>query len=172
MEHQPYPHNATKPPQTRVPWPLIALIIAAALLIVTLWLSPRSNKAATRALNTGTQASQIALSSVNLVPQPANGQANVDLYGMATNTGGQPVTNAIISATFRDQHGNPVLAQQQPMQRVDSQGKNGRRSSTELAQEPLEPGKTTGFRVSYTQVPEGWNHQPPDLSVLQVTVQK
>lgn len=172
MDHKPYPPNATKPPQSRFPWPLIALVVAAGLLIITLWLSPRSNKAMTRSAGDQSTAPQLRLSAINLAPQAANGQANVDVYGQATNTGGQPVSNAVISAVFRDDKGNPILAQQQPMERIDAKDGGKTRDVRELAQDPLKPGQTAGFRVSYVQVPDGWNHQPPELSVLQVTVQK
>jgi hypothetical protein len=172
MEHRPFPPNATKPPQTRVPWPLIALIIAAALLIAILWLSPRSNRAATKALNTNNQASQLVLSSIQLTPQTANNQTNVGVYGRATNATGQTITNAIVSATFHDEQGRSILVQQQPMQRVDAEGNERGAPAKELAEEPIEPGKTAGFRVTYTEVPAAWNHKPPDLSVLQVTVRK
>jgi hypothetical protein len=171
MEHRPFPPDATKPPQTRIPWPLIALIIAGALLIVTLWLTPRSNRAATRALNTSATG-QLVLSHVDLAPQSANDQTNVDVYGEVTNTGTQPVTNAVVSATFHDGQGNSILVQQQPMERVDAESKDRAAAPKQLAEDPIEPGKTAGFRVSYTQIPVGWNHKPPDLSVLQVTQQK
>src|SRR5436305_4817996 len=32
MEHRPYPPDATNPPQSKFPWPLIAVIVAAVLL--------------------------------------------------------------------------------------------------------------------------------------------
>jgi hypothetical protein len=171
MEHRPFPPNATKPPQTRIPWPLIALIVAAALLIVTLWLTPRSNRAATKALNTSAPA-QLVLSNVSLAPQTGNNQTNVDVYGEVTNTGVQPVTNAMVSATFQDLQGNSILVQQQPMERVDAESKDRDAAPKQLAEQPIQPGKTAGFRVSYTQIPAGWNHKPPDLSVLQVTLKK
>ncbi len=171
MEHRPFPPNATKPPQTRIPWPLIALIIAAALLIVTLWLTPRSNRAATKALNTSAPA-QLVLSNVDLSPQTVNDQTNVDVYGEVTNTGTQPVANAIVSAAFHDAEGKSILVQQQPMERVNAESKDRATAPKHLAEQPIEPGKTAGFRVSYTQIPAGWDHKPPDLSVLQVTLQK
>jgi negative regulator of sigma E activity len=52
MEHQPFPPNSTKPPQSKFPWPLVALAVAAALLIATFWLTPRTNKASTAISNT------------------------------------------------------------------------------------------------------------------------
>ena len=109
MEHRPFPPNATQPPQSRFPWPLIALIIAGALLVLTLWLSPSMNKASTRELNRASQTGQLRLSSVSLAPQEANNQANVDVYGEVSNAGGSPVTSAIISAIFKDKNGDPIV---------------------------------------------------------------
>ena len=34
MEHKPFPPDATKPPQSKFPWPLVALAVAVVLLIV------------------------------------------------------------------------------------------------------------------------------------------
>jgi len=172
MEHRPFPPNATNPPQSRFPWPLIALAIAVALLVVTLWLSPSMNKASTKELNMASNASQLRLSSINLSPQEANEQANVDVYGKASNSGAQPITNAIISATFKDKSGNVIVTQQKPMERVDLQKRTKTLNEQDFAQDPLKPGNSAGFRVSYTDIPQNWNHEPPQLSVLQVTVKK
>lgn len=172
MEHRPYPHDATKPPQTKFPWPLIALIIAVALLVVTLWLSPSMNKASTKQNNMASQTGQLRLSSISLSPQEANNQANVDVYGEVSNSGAQPVTSAIISAVFKDKNGSAILTQQKPMERVDLQKKEKTLDEKDFLQDPLKPGQNAGFRVSYTEIPQNWNHEPPQLSVLQVTVKK
>jgi hypothetical protein len=42
----------------------------------------------------------------------------------------------------------------------------------DLAEKPLKPGQPAAFRVRYSQVPGTWDGKPPELSVLQVTVQK
>ena len=172
MEHRPYPPNATNPPQSHFPWPIIALVVAVALLVVTLWLSPSMNKASTRQLNQASQTSQLRLSSISLSPQEANQQANVDVYGQVSNTGAQPVISAIISATFKDKNGNPIVTQQKPMERVDLEKKDKTLDEKDFRQQPLKGGQTAGFRVSYTDIPQDWNHQPPEISVLQVTVHK
>lgn len=172
MEHRPYPPNATNPPQSRFPWPLIALAIAVALLIVTLWLSPGINRASTKQANTASQAAQLRLSAISLAPQEANDQANVDVYGQVSNSGARPITSAIISAVFKDKNGASILTQQKPMERVDLQKKEKTLDEKDFVDDPLKPGQTAGFRVSYTEIPQNWNHQPPELSVLQVTIKK
>ena len=169
MEHRPYPPNATKPPQGKFPWPLLALGIAVVLLVATLWLSPSVNRAASNKVIKNNP-DQLELSAINMSPQQANGQANVDVYGEVSNPGPQPVSNAIISAVFKDKNGHPIVTQQKPMQRV--KGKNAGAETEYLAVKPLKPGETTEFRVSYTDIPQSWNHEAPQLSVLQVTARK
>jgi hypothetical protein len=172
MEHQPFPPGSTKPPQSRFPWPLVALCIAAALLVITLWLTPRTDKAATGIINRSTEpAAEVRISGVRISPTQANNLANVDVYGDATNTGTRPVTQVLLSAAFHDKDGKTFMAQQEPMQRADIKGDKVA-GTKDLTEEPLKPGQTAGFRVSYSQVPGNWDGKPPELSVLQVTVQK
>lgn len=172
MEHRPYPPNATRPPQSRFPWPVLALAVAVVLLVITLWLSPSMNKASTKEQNQASQSAQLKLSSISLSPQEAHNQSNVDVYGQVSNAGGQPVTSAIISAVFKDKNGNPIVTQQQPMERVDLDNKEKTLNPENFLQDPLKPGQASGFRVSYTDIPPSWNHEPPQLSVLQVTIKK
>jgi len=167
MEHRPYPPNATKPPQSKFPWPLLALGIAVVLLVATLWLSPSVNRAATNKVIKNNP-DQLELSSINMSPQEAQAQANVNIFGEVSNSGPQAVSNAIVSAVFKDKNGRPIVTQQKPMQRVRNAGAN----AEDLAMDPLKPGETTEFRVSYTDIPQNWNHKPPQLSVLQVTARK
>ena len=172
MEHKPFPPDATKPPQSKFPWPLVALAVAVVLLIAIFWLTPRTNKASTAISNTIDQpAAQLRISNVRISPQEVNGLANVDVFGDAMNVGGSPVTQAIVSATFRDKNGNSILVQQQPIERADT--KNGKvEEAKALSEDPLKPGQTAGFRVSYSQIPATWDGKAPELAVLQVTVPK
>lgn len=169
MEHRPYPPNATKPPQSKFPWPLLALGVAVVLLVATLWLSPSVNRAASNKVIKNNP-DQLELFSINMSPQQANGQANVDVYGEVSNTGPQAVSNAIISAVFKDKNGHPIVTQQKPLQRI--KGRDAGAKIEDLAVKPLMPGETTEFRVSYTDIPQNWNHEKPQLSVLQVTARK
>ena len=172
MEHKPFPPDATKPPQSKFPWPLVALAVAVVLLIAVFWLTPRTNKASTAISNTIDQpAAQLRISNVRISPQEVNGLANVDVFGDAMNVGGSPVTQAGVSATFHDKNGNSILVQQQPIERADT--KNGKvQEAKALSEDPLKPGQTAGFRVSYSQIPATWDGKAPELAVLQVTVPK
>lgn len=154
------------------PWPLVALAVAVVLLVAVFWLTPRTDKTATSAINSSTEPSpQVRIAYVRIAPQNVNGLSNVDVYGQATNTGSRPITQAIVSAVFRDKNGNPLLTQQEPMQTADS--KNVEVPAVkDLSEKPLKPGQATAFRVRYSQVPGTWDGKPPELSILQVTVQK
>ena len=172
MEHQPFPPNSTKPPESKFPWPAVALGVAVLLLIATFWLTPHTNKASTAISKTvDQQAAQLRISNVRISPQEANGVANVDVFGDAENVGGSPVTQAVVSATFLDKDGNPILVQQQPIERADTEHGTIQEAKP-LAEDPLKAGQTAGFRVSYSLVPATWDRKPPQLSVLQATVPK
>jgi hypothetical protein len=173
MEHRPFPPDATKPPQSKLPWPLIALLVAVVLLVVTLTMVPKTNRAATKSMNNSPiDNQQLQLTAITLAPQEVNNLATVDVYGQATNTGRQPITNAIVSAEFDDNSGKPVLLQQQPMERVDSKSGDKAANPRELGNDPLHPAQSTGFRARFTDVPSTWNHQPPRVTVSQVTIPK
>jgi hypothetical protein len=58
------------------------------------------------------------------------------------------------------------------MERVDLSQKEKILKPENFLQDPLKPRESSGFRVSYTDIPSAWNHEPPQLSVLQVTVKK
>jgi lipopolysaccharide export LptBFGC system permease protein LptF len=172
MEHQPFPPDATRPPESKFPWPLLALGIAAVLLIVTLWVTPRTNKAATAVIDNSMQPSaQVRISGVRISPQEANNLSNVNVYGEATNMGTRSLTQVLVSAMFHDKDGKAFMAQQEPMQRADVKGDKGK-DTKDLAEEPLKAGQTVPFRVSYSQIPGNWDGKPPELTVQQVTVRK
>jgi hypothetical protein len=113
----------------------------------------------------------VRISDIRISPQNVNGLSNVDVYGQATNTGRLPVTGAVVSAIFRDKDGKPLLTQQEPMQIADAK-KVEVPAVKDLSEKPLKPGQTTAFRVNYSQVPGSWDGKPPELTILQVTVQK
>jgi hypothetical protein len=173
MEHKPFPPDATRPPQSKFPWPIFAIIIAAVLLAVTIWFIPRTDRAATRTTdNAPLPANQLQVSEVSVSPQAIAGEANVDVLGQATNTGRTPVIDAVVSATFKDKNGASILVEQQPIERADAKGKARDVETKPFGQDPIRPGQTAGFRVRFSQVPANWNHQPPELTVAQVKVKK
>lgn len=170
MEHRPYPPNATNPPQSRAPWPLIAIVVAAVMLALIIWLLPSANKAATSTLNNpASQSNLLRLSDIKLAPQATAGAANVDVYGQATNAGAKVMNGATVTAVFKDKNDVTIYAEQRPLERVDVKKKDADTVAKSLDQEPVKPGQTIDFRVRFDQVPATWNHKPPQLTVTQVT---
>ncbi len=100
--------NATKPPESKFPWPLVALAVAVALLIATFWLTPRTNKAATSAINTFHQpASQ--LRHLRYQDLATRSQMALPMWMFTAKPqipAPCPMTQAIVSAVFRDKNGN------------------------------------------------------------------
>lgn len=173
MEHKPFPPDATKPPQSRFPWPLIAILLVAVLFAIVISLIPRTNRANTAAMNNpDTVTRDLKIASVTISPQSIGGASNVDVYGQATNTGARNITAANVSATFKDKDGKPLFVEQEPIEMVEVNKKDKDANAGILADKPLKPRETMNFRVRLNQVPSNWNHEPPDLSVLQVTEQK
>jgi hypothetical protein len=175
MEHRPFPPNATNPPQSRFPWPLIGIILAAVLLGVIIWLIPNSsNKAATSALDSAPlRSDQLRVSEIRLAQQDIAGAANVDVYGQATNTSTRIISQAVVSAAFKDKNGTVIYEEQQPVERVELKNtKDKDVNAKALEAEPIRPGQTVGFRVRFSQVPATWNHEAPEVTVSQVTEKK
>jgi hypothetical protein len=169
MEHRPFPENATKPPQSRFSWPLVAILSAAAMLAVIIQLIPNVNKAATNNPDSGTPL--LRISALSLAPQEIAGEANVDVYGQATNTAARAISGASVSGTFKDRNGVSIYEEQRPVERVSAERKNADVNAGPLEQDPIKPGQTMVFRVRFDQVPAEWNHQPPDITLLKVTQQ-
>jgi hypothetical protein len=169
MEHRPFPENAANPPESKFPWPLAAILAVAAMLAVIVWLIPKVNKAATNNPDSG--ASLLRITAVSLAPQDIAGEANVDVYGQATNTAPRAISGAIVSGTFKDKNGVSIYEEQRPVERVSAERRTADVSAGPLEQDPVKPGQTMVFRVRFDQIPASWNHQSPDIALLKVTQQ-
>lgn len=173
MEHRPFPPGATRPPQSKFPWPLVAILVAAAMLAAIIWLVPTSNKAATAVLdNPASQTNVLRLSAIRLAPQDVAGAANVDVYGQATNAGPREINGAMASGEFKDKNGATIYEAQRPVERVEIKERNEDVSPKDLGEDPIKPGQTVDFRVRFDQVPATWNHEPPQLTVMRVVETK
>jgi hypothetical protein len=150
------------------PWPLIAIVIAAAILAaLILWL-PRTPKkqlppsaAAVPQQPTG---SQLQLSQIRITPSPVGNVYYVD--AQLFNAGNTDITGAQVQATFHDANGRAIAAQ---TAKVEGLVGNGQTTTQDLTAAPIKPNQSRNVRTEFTQVPQGWNHQAPDLQISQVT---
>jgi hypothetical protein len=170
-----FPLHESQPPsklKSMAPWPLVAIIVAALLLIVVLYQAPRSPKKAegpaAGQVPEQPNAGQLQVSDVKATASPA-GAGAVVVSGRLTNTGQRPVGGVMIDAIFNDAQGNDVFRDTQPASAVAAQSKAGAKP-VDMQSQPIAPGKAQDFRVEFAGVPENWNKQLPELRIVHVTL--
>lgn len=155
-------------PRTRVPWGPVTLILAAILLIGLIVYLPRAPRAA-RTPTAGElppqpTGNQLQLTNLKIVPAPAGNTVALDAQML--NNGNTEVTGVAVDATFEDASGAGVGTVQAKVMGI--QGGTGG-ITEELTKTPIKPGQTRAVRMVFDQVPQGWNHQLPKLTVAAVT---
>lgn len=148
-----------------LPW--LALLAGVAMLAAILYYMPRAPKASAPAAaatvpNQPTGA-QLQLSQMQVSAPGPDGSVNVD--GMILNNGSTPVLAITAEATFRDQSGNLISRVPTGMLSVDQDGA----ATKTFADDPLKPQAQRHFRMQFHNVPDGWNHQPPEIRILDVS---
>ncbi|HZQ91513.1 MAG TPA: DUF3426 domain-containing protein [Terriglobales bacterium] len=158
--------------KSMAPWPLIAIVVAALLLIVVLYQAPRSPKKAegpaAGQVPDQPNAGELQMSEVKITPSPADGGAVV-VSGRLTNTGQRPVGGVMIDAIFNDAQGNDVFRDTQPASAVTAQRGAGARP-VDMQSRPIAPGQAQDFRVQFAGVPETWDRQAPEMRIVHVTL--
>lgn len=156
------------PPKRNFPWPLIAIIIAAAILAALIWWLPQTpkkqlppNAAAVPAQPTG---SQIQLTNLKMTPSTVGSAFYVG--GMLYNNGNTDITGVRVQATFRGINGQALETQTRP---VEGMVGNSATEAQNLTQAPIKPNESRAVRVYFDHYPAGWNKQLPDLKVTTVT---
>ncbi len=156
-------------PKSGVPGTVLAVIIAAVLLAAIIYFMPRAPKASPPkpAAEVPTQPTpgQIQVQGVNLAIAP-NGNA-VTLQGVMTNNSGQVVNGLAADVVFRGNDGTILSTEQGKIYSLKKAG-NGL-VPDDLVKAPLKPNDTRPFRVEVSRVPQGWNHQEPELRITTVT---
>ncbi|MGE5207653.1 MAG: DUF2393 family protein [Chlamydiota bacterium] len=156
------------PPKRRFPWPLIAIIIAAAILAALIWWLPQTpkkqlppNAATVPAQPTG---NQIQLTNLKMTPSPVGSAFYVE--GMLYNNGNSDITGVQVQAKFQGANGQVLETQTRPMEGVVG---NSASEVQNLVQAPIKPNQSRAVRVYFDHYPAGWNKQMPDLKVTTVT---
>jgi len=152
--------------QGKFPWPILALIIGAVLLIVIIAVLPRAphvTKPPTAAeVPQQPTAEQIQLTNLKISPAPA-GDA-LYLTAVLRNTGNSEITGAQVQAEFLGRNA-PVLATvTRPIE-----GMTNGTGSQDLTQAPIKPNESRPVRIYFEHTPKGWNHQLPQLTITTVT---
>ncbi|HZP62028.1 MAG TPA: DUF3426 domain-containing protein [Terriglobales bacterium] len=167
------PHAVPKlqVPKKGFPWPLLAIIVAAAILIALIvWLprTPHAHAGATGA-NVPAQPTpgQIQLSHLKMTIAPVG--AAYYLEGMLFNNGNTDITGVQVQVKFVDNDGKVTGSQNRPVDEM-----NGRTdlSSQNLVDSPVKPGQSRPIRIYFDHPPANWNKQMPELTVTEVTATK
>jgi hypothetical protein len=70
---------------------------------------------------------------------------------------------------FHDAQGNLVASVQKPMVGMSRGGVDV--IPNEFARNPIQPNEMRFFRLAVEQVPPAWNHEIPELNIVQVKAQ-
>ena len=153
--------------QSKFPWPILALIAGAALLIAIITVLPKAPHTATppSAAEVPRQptAEQIQISHAKITPAPQGDAAY--LIALLHNTGNSEITGAQIKAEFLARNGDVLRTEMASLQGIAQGGVAGEN----LAQAPIKPNESRPVRVYLEHTPKGWDHQTPQLTFTTVT---
>jgi hypothetical protein len=152
--------------QSKFPWPILALIAAAALLIVIIAVLPKAPHVT--APPTGAlipeqpTAEQVQLTNLNVTRAPVGDAAY--LTAVLHNTGNSAITGVQVQAEFLGRNGPALATVTRPVEGVVN-----KTESQDLTQAPIKPDEARPIRIYFEHTPKGWNHQLPQLTVTAVT---
>jgi hypothetical protein len=150
----------------KFPWPLVALIIGAAILAAIIGFLPRTPHVAppptASEVPQQPTAEQVQLSNMKIASSPAGGA--LYLTGVLHNTGNNAITGVQVQAEFLGRNG-PVLENvTRPVEGLTTAG-----PTEDLTKAPIKPNESRPIRIDLGHAPAGWNHQIPSLTVTTVT---
>jgi len=90
------------------------------------------------------------------------------LDGMVTNTGDKIVTHVAVHVVFKDSLGQIAQTEDVPLHVLQPGGPY--LDAVDLSTSPLAPGQSKPFRLTFEHVTEEWNHEFPELRVMDVSL--
>ena len=90
------------------------------------------------------------------------------LDGTISNTGDKTVTHATVHVVFKDSLGQVAQAEDVPLHVL--QTGDPYPDAVDLSTSPLAPGQNKPFRLTFEHVTEEWNHEFPELRVMDVSL--
>jgi hypothetical protein len=88
------------------------------------------------------------------------------LDGTVTNTGNKTITHALVHVTFKDGLAQMVQAEDVPLRILQTSGPYPEALDLNVA--PVPPGQGKPFRLTFEHVTADWNHEFPELRVMNV----
>jgi hypothetical protein len=167
------PLTPPEPPRRAWGGVIVAIVLAAILLAMfyKMLQAPTANPTPSAAtVPDQPTGSAIQIQSLQMTPSPDGN--SMTLQGQLMNAGQQTLTGVNMNVSFRGRDGRVLSAAAYPVDVLDVSGRGaGARGSGEkpLGIEPSKPNDLRSFRVRVDRVPQGWNHQMPDVSIAEVT---
>jgi hypothetical protein len=90
------------------------------------------------------------------------------LDGTISNTGDKTVTHATVHVVFKDSLGQLAQAEDVPLHVLQTEGPYP--DAVDLSTSPLAPSQSKPFRLTFEHVTEEWNHEFPELRVMDVSL--
>jgi len=151
----------------RFPWIYVALGVVAAMVIAILLYLPHMPQVTPSAAGAEVPSQptnqQVQLSGITLTPAPVGGALYLD--GTIHNAGQTAINGVEVRATFAGTTGRSLGTQSRALKGVSASGTE----ILDFTQSPIQPNQSRPFRAYFNHYPTGWNHQIPQLAVVEVT---
>ncbi len=167
-----------EPPTSAFPGVVLAIITALLLLAAVMYFMPRAPKSGNTVSSTAVPATQaqpgpeeIQLTGLHMTEAPTGGALNLD--GNVINHGNEVVNGLTAAVNFQLQDGRTAVVNA-PVMLVDikSGAKNTDKTTGDTknpVNEPLKAGEQRVARITVDAVPQGWNHQMPQVTIETTT---
>lgn len=151
--------------KSKFPWPLLALIVGAAILATIIAVLPGGPHLRKQPVGAQVPAQptvqQIQLTNVQLVPSPVGDAIYISV--VLHNAGNYDITGVQVSAQFLNNNGGIAGTETGAVQSV-----NGT-TTEDLTKAPIKPNEARPVHLYFEHTPKGWNHELPNVKVTTVT---
>jgi hypothetical protein len=158
-----------KRPKSGVGGVVLALIVAALLITAVIYFMPRSPKATPPATGATVPAqptgNQVQITNLTMASGPTD--KAVSLQGVINNHGQTTINGLAVQATFRGENGTVAGQENAKVLGLKQEGQTF--VSDDLTKVPIKPNDSRPFRVTFDNVPQGWDHSMPGLRIVTVT---
>jgi hypothetical protein len=143
----------------------IGIAVVIAIVIVLLFISRTEQKAPS---GPPPYAANIKFSDLKMSAAENFVGATVNyIDGTVSNTGNQTVTHVMVEVTFKDSMGQLAQRETVPVRVLQPSGPYP--DAVDLSVSPLAPGQSKPFRLTFEGISSQWNHEYPELKVVDVT---
>src|SRR6201987_2273795 len=144
----------------------IGIAVVVAIVVILLLISRTEQKAPT---GPPPYAANIKFSDLKMSAAENFVGATVSyIDGTVTNSGSQTVTHVVADVTFRDSMGQLAHRETVPLRVLQTSGPYP--DAVDLTVSPLAAGQSKPFRLTFEGISAQWNHEYPELKVVDVTV--